>query len=90
MLKHISSLSILLLLFSGCGASIDSIEAFTPIPLEKSPFMPSKEEIKSGKTKVVLTRIDDRNFRLAQQANLGQSLLVELERELSQSGPSRY
>jgi hypothetical protein len=48
--------------------------------------MPSKEEIKSGKTKVVLTRIDDRDFQLAQQANLGQSLLVELERELSQSG----
>ncbi len=86
MLKSISFLFVSLLLFSGCGATIDSIEAFTPIPLEKSAFMPSKEEIKSGKTKIVLTRIDDRNFHLAQQANLGQSLLVELERELSQSG----
>ena len=86
MIKSSSFIFISLLLFSGCGATIDSIEAFTPIPLEKSAFMPSKEEIKSGKTKVVLTRIDDRNFQLAQQANLGQSLLVELERELSQSG----
>lgn len=86
MIKSISFLFISLLFFSGCGATIDSIEAFTPIPLEKSAFMPSKEEIKSGKTKVVLTRIDDRDFQLARQANLGQSLLVELERELSQSG----
>ncbi len=86
MFKHFLSLSILLFLFSGCGATIDSIEAFAPIPMEESAFMPSKEEVQSGKTKVVLTRIDDSNFRLAQEANLGQSLLVELERELSQSG----
>lgn len=79
-------LTAVLLIFGGCGASIDSIEAFAPIPLEKSPFMPTKDEIKSGKTKVVLTPIDDTNFDLAQRANLGQSLYVELERELSASG----
>lgn len=86
MFKTLSLLTLTLLILSGCGASIDSIEAFSPIPLEKSPFMPSKEEIKSGKTKIVLTPIDDSNFKLAQQANLGQSLYVELERELSASG----
>lgn len=48
--------------------------------------MPSKEELKSGKTKVVLTRIDDKNFKLARKANLGQSLRVELERRLAKSG----
>lgn len=86
MLKHFSFISAVIIFFSGCGASIDSIEAYVPVPLEKSEFMPSKEEIKSGKTKVVLTRIDDKNFQLARQANLGQSLYVELERELGTSG----
>ncbi len=86
MIKSTSLLFISLLLFSGCGATIDSLEAFTPIPLEKSAFMPSKEEIKSGKTKIVLTRIDDSDFGLAMQANLGQSLVVELERRLGRSG----
>lgn len=86
MIRSLSFLSITLLLLSGCGASIDSIEAYTPIPLEKSPYMPTKDEIKSGKTKVVLTPINDKKFSLAQKANLGQSLYVELERELSTSG----
>ena len=86
MFKSLLISTVTLLIFSGCGATIDSIEAFAPIPLEKSPFMPTKEEIKSGKTKIVLTPIDDRNFELAQRANLGQSLYVELERELSSSG----
>ncbi len=86
MLRQIISLIFILLIYSGCGATIDSIEAYAPIPLERSPFMPSKEEIKSGKTKVVLTRIDDTDFTLARQANLGQSLLVELEQRLGKSG----
>ena len=75
-----------IILLSGCSATIDSIEEYTPVPLERSDFMPTKEEIKSGKTKVVLTRIDDKHFKLAQRANLGQSLYIELERELSASG----
>ena len=86
MFRSLLLFTVTIFIFSGCGASIDSIEAFTPIPLEKSPFMPTKEEIKSGKTKVVLTPINDKNFDLAQRANLGQSLYVELERELSSSG----
>lgn len=86
MLKSLSFFCFSILLLSGCGANIGSIEAYVPIPLEKSDFMPSKEEIKGAKTKVVLTPIDDKNFRLAQKANLGQSLFVELEHELSSSG----
>ncbi len=86
MIKSVSLLSIAVLFFSGCGATIDSIEAYTPIPLEKSSFMPSKEELKSNKTKVILTRIDDNDFKLGKRANLGQSLLVELERMLGRSG----
>ncbi len=84
--KSLSFFCFSILLLSGCGASIDSIEAYAPIPLEKSDFMPSKEEIKGAKTKVVLTPIDDENFYLARKANLGQSLFVELEHELSSSG----
>lgn len=86
MIRSITSFLLMLLFLGGCGASIDSLEAFAPVPLENSAFMPTKEEIKSGKTKVVLTPIDDRKFTLAQRANLGQSLYVELQRELSTSG----
>jgi len=86
MFKQVSLFTLLITLLTGCGASIDSIETYTPIPLERSPFMPTKEELKTGKTKVVLTPIDDRNFKLAQHANLGQSLYIELDKELSTSG----
>ncbi len=86
MYKQLSFLTLILALLTGCGASINSIEAYVPIPLEKSPFMPSKEELKTGKTKVVLTPINDKNFKLARRANLGQSLYIELDKELSTSG----
>jgi len=86
MFKQFSLFLIILSILTGCGASIDSIETYTPVPLERAPFMPTKEEIKTGKTKVVLTPIDDRNFKLAQRANLGQSLYIELDKELSTSG----
>lgn len=86
MIRSSTLLLLTLLFLSGCGASIGSLEAFAPVPLENSAFMPTKEEIKSGKTKVVLTPIDDTKFTLAQSANLGQSLYVELERQLSTSG----
>ena len=86
MYKQLSFFALALTLLTGCGASIDSIEAYTPIPLEKAPFMPTKEELKTGKTKVVLTPINDKNFKLAQRANLGQSLYIELDKELSMSG----
>ncbi len=86
MIRSFTSFLLILLFLSGCGASIDSLEAYTPVPLENSAFMPTKEEIKSGKTKVILTPINDASFMLAQKANLGQSLYVELERQLSTSG----
>lgn len=86
MLRFLSFSATLIIMFSGCGATIDSIEAYAPVPLERSDFMPSKEEIKNGKTKIVLTRINDKNFKLARKSNLGQSLYVELERELGTSG----
>lgn len=86
MVKYLSLLASVVVMFSGCGTSIGSIDAYTPVPLEKSSFMPSKEELKSGKTKVVLTAINDGDFKLAKEAHLGQSLYIELERELSTSG----
>ena len=74
------------LMFGGCGAAIGNLEAYNPVPLQRAEHMPSKEEIKSGKSKIVLFKIDDKGFRAAERANVGQSLYVEVARQLTQSG----
>jgi len=86
MLKLIISASIVALSLSGCGSAIGPIQTFKKVPLQKSSFMPSKEDLDGSKTKIVLTRIDDSSFKLASNANLGESLRIELENELASSG----
>lgn len=83
MLKLIISLSIIVLSFTGCGSGIGPIASFQKVPLQKASLMPSKEEINGSKTKIVLTRIDDSSFKLAMDANLGESLRIQLENKLN-------
>lgn len=74
------------LLFSGCGSAIGNLHSFSPVPLQKTEFMPTREEVKSGRSKIVMFKIDDGGFDAGKRANVGESLYVEIARILTQGG----
>lgn len=74
------------LLFSGCGSSIGNLQSFSPVPLQKTEFMPAKDEVKSGRSKIIMFKIDDSGFAAGKRANVGDSLYVEIARVLTQGG----
>lgn len=83
MLKSITSVAIIALIFSGCGSNIGPIPSFEKVHLQKSSFMPSKEEVENPKIKIILSNIDNSSFNLAIDSNLGNSLSINIESELS-------
>lgn len=67
----------------GCGSSIGDLNLYQNAPMEKSPVMPTKAQLKQEKTKVVIYGISNNSIKAADFADLGESLYVNLSKELS-------
>lgn len=70
------------LLFTGCGTVIDNLSVYKPHPIEKAELMPAQHALSGEKFKVVITSVEDKGFKIAQEANLGQALTRMLESEI--------
>lgn len=73
-------------LFSGCSSTIGNLQEYAPSPLRQTEFMPSKEELKQAKTKVILVRLNNGSSKVAQRADLAQILNTSLISMLSSDG----
>ncbi len=74
------------LLFSGCSSTIGNLQEYAPSPLRKTEFMPSKEELRQAKTKVMLVRLNNGGSEVAKRADLAQVLNASLVSMLSSDG----
>jgi hypothetical protein len=70
------------LFFTGCGTAIDNLGVFQQDPIERAELMPSQKALKGEKLKVVVMSVEDKNFRLARSANLGEALTKMIETEI--------
>ncbi|MBN2782979.1 MAG: hypothetical protein JXQ66_07055 [Campylobacterales bacterium] len=69
--------------FSGCGTAI-VLSEYQPSPIQKSKYIPSKEEIKNSELpKIIIMDIDDNAFKIANSASLGKTLSTTINQELS-------
>jgi hypothetical protein len=75
-----------LLVSSGCAShKIANLDEFKPTALEKSKFAPSEEQLKAGKTRIVVFALDNNGNIVAEQANLGLSLAGNIEAVLTEA-----
>jgi uncharacterized protein YceK len=73
------------MLLSGCGTAI-TLSEFKPVELERSKYIPSKDEINNASLpKVIITDIDNNKFAVAEMANLGKSLSSNINQTLAQA-----
>ncbi len=73
------------ILFSGCGTTV-SLSEYIPAPLERSKYIPSKEDIKNNiLPKIIIMDIDENSFFVANAANLGKSLSTNINQGLSRA-----
>ncbi len=79
----IGSLSFL----TGCASyKIENFDAYSPSTMLEADVMPSMEELKNKKTKIVVFTADDSNIDLAKSAKAGFSISTSLEKHLSETG----
>ncbi len=83
----LGSLSILL---TGCAGMMGPIEKnlseYKRAPMPNAKILPSKEEFRGGKTKVVVFNLDDSHVDLAKSAKAGYSFAKALEDKISITG----
>lgn len=78
------SLTILLAFFVvSCAPKITDFHLYKPKILPKTSFMPTSDEVNGKTYKVVVFPLDEENNELAKQADLGSSLMVNVENVLS-------
>ena len=73
-------------LLSGCATTIQHPSTYAKSPLQAADIMPSKEEIKGVKLKVVIFNPDDTGIKLAEEAKLGHSIATTLEQYATKAG----
>jgi len=74
-------------LLSGCvSTEITSPSTYSKVNMQAADIMPSKEEIKGAKLKVVIFNPDDTGIKLAKNAKLGHSIANTIEQYASKSG----
>lgn len=87
MIKSVSKFSLLftsVLLFSGCGATIGNISAYQPCTLDSCDVMPSAEQLKSAKPKVVVFDFNENEIATAENAKLGRTIPGHVETQLTE------
>jgi len=74
-------------LLTGCiTTEIPSPSKYSKVNLQAADIMPSQEEIKGAKLKVVIFNPDDTGIKLAKNAKLGHSIATTLEQYASKAG----
>jgi hypothetical protein len=75
------------MLFLGCSSTKINLKEFSPAPIIKSQFAPSKQQIQNSQTlpKVLIMNFDESNIKLAKNAGLGNVLANTLNSALSSS-----
>ena len=71
----------------GCASyKIENFDAYSQTTMPQADVMPSVEELKNKKTKIVVFNADDSNIDLAKNAKAGYSIATTLEKHLSEAG----
>lgn len=74
-----------IIFITNCSSKIN-LSQFSPYTLQKTKYMPTKEELKAyTKTKIIIANIDDKNINIAKRANLGKTIEISLGSILSTS-----
>jgi len=73
---------------TGCigGANIKSVDAYSKRPLVKASIMPTTDQLKGAKTRVVVLDISNNNIGVAKKASLGTAIRGKVESMLSDAG----
>jgi|GEM_PF-1084927 len=74
--------TVMLMIFTGCGTAIENLSAFKPDNMQRAELMPSQKALAGEKFKVVIMSVEDKDFKVAKDANLGQALRRMLESEI--------
>ena len=77
-------ISFIVLFFTGCGTKIE-LAKFAKAPMLKSKYLPTKEQMRAKKTRVLITKFDENSIRGAINANLGVTLSMAIEKELNKA-----
>lgn len=79
----VSSLAFL----GGCASyKIENFDAYSQSTLLEADVMPTMEELKNKKTKIVVFNADDSNIKLAKNAGTGFTIATALEKHLNETG----
>ncbi len=70
---------LLILIISSCSAKISNFESYNKIYLSKSPFAPSKLELKKNKSKIIIFEFDDKKSDIAKNISLGNIAAKKVE-----------
>ena len=83
--KIVSFVTLAAFIFTGCGSTIGNLDVYKAKKLEKSKYMPSKDEL-SGKRlpRVIIVPLNDKGIKTAVRARLGNSMAVNLETLLNE------
>jgi len=74
-------------ILSGCASTgLDNLGTYQKQDLPEAQQMPSKAELKGGKSKVVIFEVQDGNIAESEQANVGVSMTGELEKYIRDAG----
>ncbi len=71
---------------SGCTATIGDFQKYEAAPMRDAEFMPTAQEMRDAKTKVLFVRLNNGSSATAQRANLAQTLNTALISALASGG----
>lgn len=76
-------LLLVVILLVGCTPTISNLGEYQPCPIEPCSYMPTPEQLKSSKIKVVIFPLSEGDIDFAKQAKLGSTMAGLLENQLA-------